>query len=1037
MLHSVARRELEAVRQRVPEDDRFRWSIDIRIADCLRQLRQTEEERRVLQAALQGRQPDASNHAQRVRLALLEAAAGRVDDSLKYVTAGSSQVAEAAAYAELLLLQTARLDETERQWSSVEAAIAHLEQLDAASPAVTLLRARMLFQRRDSEGAQRLLADALRTSPNEVNYWTAAAQLALARGEREAAGQLLEAAQQQLGDRIELRMTRLAWLTLRAGGPDADAVLALSGDLTGFADDEQFHLLEKLAAALMGSQRPDLAIQLTSRMCELRPRELETWLSHLEAATSARRLEEAETALQRIQSLEGTSGPWWMLGRAIVDLLRADGSLAPEDLRKVDQLLTGVTQQRPEWPRPHRYLGRIQELDGRFEDAIRSYSRAVELGDRDPLVLSRYLALLNELEQSETAESVARQLLLEPEKFRDVREIRLASRLAFDTGQRDRALELAELCIRIEEQNPANHLWKAALLDALGRPTVAEPIYRAVVARFPADGRGWVGLAQHLAASGQKSSVGEVCDQASSSLQGPDRDLSLALCCELAGRTVEAAGYYGGALEASPDNLDLIREVARFRRRSGNFAVARSLYERLLTVPNLQPLARMQIRRELASQLASGTRPALPEGLKLLDLNLAERPTKQDLLLKSRMLALSTSDADARTSLSILTDLEKKAPLTENDQLLLARLCDRLKLEEDAKGRWRRLSETATSSEVLSSCALRELSRNQIRFAAATLDRLRSTSPGADQVTLLGAMLEGQRGNVAEAMKQLSSWAEAASSGDEAVRRATGVLQAIATVQENVREKRGELAAQLAEQTRAWLAQSSERDPRLQILFIGLLLREGNPDAAFDRAMQAADVVPAELSPLLAQLNRSGRLSDPQKAALAEWFHRSQAEHPDSIPLHLSASEVYVQQSDYGRAEATYRILIERDARNLVAINNLSWLLAAKLGRGAEAVTLAEQARSIGGALPAVVDTQVTALIAAGRFEDAIRIGTAEDSTSQLPELHFHLALAYRGKEDRAGAAGQLETARNKGFLAMDETDKAQYQALAAWVSGN
>lgn len=386
-----ARAQLEPLRRRLDENDSFRWVVEMRMAECLRQLKNPQGEQELLETALRGRSPDARYHQARLRLAILKTSAGEVDGALRLLSRDSASAAEATARADLLLRRTLRRPENERDWSEVETAIDRLAELAPNSPSIPFLRARVFQQRGDADQARRVLREARETSPEEVGYWTVAIELEVMSGEREEAARLLAAAEQQFGDIVPLRVARLNDLTLRPGGPNLDAIEQLASGLDRFAPDDQFRLLEQMTQALTNARMPQAALRLTSRMCELRPDDLDAWLPHLEAATALNQMDQAEQALAAIQRIDGSDSPSWMLGRAIVDMMRLDDSMPPAELQKLEELLTRVTEQRPKSIRPHRYLGQIQMFERKFEDAIQSFAKAFELGDRHPIVLSGYL----------------------------------------------------------------------------------------------------------------------------------------------------------------------------------------------------------------------------------------------------------------------------------------------------------------------------------------------------------------------------------------------------------------------------------------------------------------------------------------------------------------------------------------------------------------------------------------------------------------------------------------------------------------------
>lgn len=153
-------------------------------------------------------------------------------------------------------------------------------------------------------------------------------------------------------------------------------------------------------------------------------------------------------------------------------------------------------------------------------------------------------------------------------------------------------------------------------------------------------------------------------------------------------------------------------------------------------------------------------------------------------------------------------------------------------------------------------------------------------------------------------------------------------------------------------------------------------------------------------------------LREGQLDAAAEKLRAAIDAEPRFGPARHLLSSVYVAQKKYAEAVEALRPMAAGDAPNVLAANDLAWLLATvpddRVRNGAEAVRLAEAAsRGAGGANPRMLDTLAAAQAEAGRFDDALRTVDA--------------ALAIAAK---AGDNAFVEELRNR---------RARYEARQAW----
>jgi tetratricopeptide (TPR) repeat protein len=112
--------------------------------------------------------------------------------------------------------------------------------------------------------------------------------------------------------------------------------------------------------------------------------------------------------------------------------------------------------------------------------------------------------------------------------------------------------------------------------------------------------------------------------------------------------------------------------------------------------------------------------------------------------------------------------------------------------------------------------------------------------------------------------------------------------------------------------------------------------------------------------------------------------------------------------------------------------NNLAWLLALQGGREDEALSLANRAIELDGAIPDLLDTRALAYLATGRGDLAIQDLEEAIAVSPAPDKSFHLARAYALAGRRREADEALQEARDAGLRPEDlhPLERATYQLL-------
>jgi predicted Zn-dependent protease len=185
---------------------------------------------------------------------------------------------------------------------------------------------------------------------------------------------------------------------------------------------------------------------------------------------------------------------------------------------------------------------------------------------------------------------------------------------------------------------------------------------------------------------------------------------------------------------------------------------------------------------------------------------------------------------------------------------------------------------------------------------------------------------------------------------------------------------------------------------------------------AFARATEKPN--PAQAAGRLHDALLRGKRADEAGRFVQSWLQK----HPQDLLFRLYLAEVAGKAGDLGMAERRYREVLELQPDNVLALNNLAWLLARQGRPGA--LDLAKRAIASAPGVPAFQDTLAMALASERQFADALEVQkklVARDPDT--PRFRVTLARIYMASGDRAAARAELQklSDRKEPFAERDE----------------
>ena len=170
-----------------------------------------------------------------------------------------------------------------------------------------------------------------------------------------------------------------------------------------------------------------------------------------------------------------------------------------------------------------------------------------------------------------------------------------------------------------------------------------------------------------------------------------------------------------------------------------------------------------------------------------------------------------------------------------------------------------------------------------------------------------------------------------------------------------------------------------------------------------------------------------GRIDD------AYWWAR-EAIRTDSrwLSAYNTLAVLYRRKGLFDRAEATLRLVLQREPLNAQAMSNLALVLT-DTGRRDEAQALANQLAQLQPVAPYKFFDEGLAAMRVGDYSAARQLFRKELArAAYVPEFHFWLALANYGLGDVTGARGEIAKALENSATVKD---RELYGAKLAWLN--
>jgi tetratricopeptide (TPR) repeat protein len=262
--------------------------------------------------------------------------------------------------ARLLIRQNLGLEKNQRQWQKAEEYLNDPETAKLAPVEVTLLRAEVCAAQDQKKRARDLLKEALVKQPKEVKLWIALANVVELLGDSVEALTVLNQADKACGDRVELGLARAQYWTRRDPASAQPALAEMEKNLNRFSPTDRWQLLNGLAASYANPnlKKMEDAKRIWIQLAKEHPHDVQTRLVLFDIALESGDRASMDRLLEEIRSIADCDVP-------LANALR-------EEIK----------------------LKSTKEEERDYRPAIDNYGRAIERGERNPMVAIRRDELL-------------------------------------------------------------------------------------------------------------------------------------------------------------------------------------------------------------------------------------------------------------------------------------------------------------------------------------------------------------------------------------------------------------------------------------------------------------------------------------------------------------------------------------------------------------------------------------------------------------------------------------------------------------------
>lgn len=962
-----------------------------------------------------------------------------------------------------LIMKELQKPKDQQDWSGVEKAIDELAAKNKLDPTVVkLLKAQIAMIRQDYDGAAKIVLDAEKDAPDNLQIKRFKIQLARLNPKigPEKALAYWQKVVDQHGDQAPLRLDK------------ADILIALSKDkqdkqqlkqdlaslatgIDGWKTQQKVDLWNGIARAYLNLNMIEEARQYLNLVADNQPQELPVRLDLFSMALDANDAEGMKSAQDKILQIVGDQNDSaWLYAEARRKLwLMRRGQLGREALPEIRSLVKRAQDQRSEWGDLHALLAEVELISNNAALALKHYDRAEELGRPKPNVVAAHIKLLALYGRYDEAGKLLDRI---PEPIRQPLLGPLYAEILFRTRQVDAAVKQAKAATEADPTNAQSQYWYSQLLARSAQDpklTAArrnETMNLAIQAMQkatqlqPEAPEAWFALINYFLMLDKENDAQKAMRDAQLVLSGDNLAQFLAKSYEALHRWFDAETMYREIYEINPNDLQRAQQLAAFYLgplypRPDRNEKATPLINQLLKAGAEGKLTagdtNLLWARRMAAKLLALTRDY--QNSKKAENLLASNSQDGSLLIEDKLamaeiLATRPEPISRKKAIALLEEIDTVQRLNEPAAIQLAELynatrSDWSKYRDEMEKVITRFPNSVRAHESYIRRLLVRGDPTSVDRATALIGNLRKIAPNYPatfELTVRIADKLGRQKQVAEELRRRLPNLDEPKELDAPTKQTAAMF--------------ANLLADLKDYEAAEKIYRSltAREPRLVYeltKFVGL---HRSPEECFAKLdeIYSPEKIPQILDVSMSVVRgRRDTLGDKYDAKIQRWIDAGLRENPDSITLLSMQADMYDLQKRYDDSANVYRKLLDRKdlvgTGRAIVINNLAFLVALaekSTATDIDTLKLVSEAIDILGPSSDILDTRAVVYMSRGQYKEAIADLELAVTDNATASKYFHLAQAHLGAKESRAAVEAWEKAEGLG-LTRESLNRMEY----------
>jgi tetratricopeptide (TPR) repeat protein len=736
----------------------------------------------------------------------------------------------------------------------------------------------------------------------------------------------------------------------------------------------------------------DNAYKQLDALSQMMPNDIPIKRQLLSCDQIAKNPEKAQQIVNQIKTLEGEDGWQWRYEQA---KLWSTADNFKENYPRIVSLLQKNLLTNPDDQQSRTLLARTYEKGGEIQLAISTYREALNKSPEDLRIITSYVAALYRAEEYDQANKLLEQASKQKLQNSDLQKLRLQNYLRL--GHIDSASDILQDLVRNDPNNHNTILALALLEIQQNEFEQAGQLLAKLKSQDPNSLVVTAAQIQFYLRQDKSREALEISDEMVNKLHNASAYILRARTYATVGQLDKALEDLGQAINLDPKNVEVWIARSDFYRSTGHITEAVADIRQALS---LTPKDVQIQKRAISLFLTSGQPETIHEGDVLLDKILESNPQDLDLqLFKANALLAEGTTPALENARQILQKITNDQPQVDQAWLLLGELM---------------------------------LRQGQPGLAADVAMRGLAYKPEDKSLMLLKARAEAVRSPVL-AVPTLKQLCELDPNDINAVMLLADTYMKINEPQKAVSILRQQLLT----------CEPSFRQKCRTVLAVALY-KSGDKSQAQEEFKALEKSEPNNPSPILAQakLFREEQLWNPLKQLVTDWIqkHPSDKQTPFAITRELitvdnpeakqlaenilrlilqnnpasveamSLLAIVMEMTGHSTESAElYQKLLELNPKNLIAINNLAWILCERQQQYQQALELANKGLKLAPDYLDLIETRGVIYYHLGEFNKAVEeltkcIKLYPESSPSSVAAKFHLArvLAELGQKSEA-----------------------------------